>query len=221
MTKRTRRGRSALAHATGPVQSPSSLFCLEFVLDETGSMSSIRRQTVAGFNEFLREQQSAEGSARMTLTKFEGGSLRTPYQDVDLSFIPAMTTQSYVPGGGTNLFDAVGERIETLAERLQSWNVQPDALLVVMTDGGDTCSKYFNAQMISNLVARYRNLGWGFAYLGSDANALRIGQTMGFNSGEIRCFENTNIEETFRDLATATTVYRAAKAAGTTATMFR
>lgn len=184
-------------------------------------MTKIRRQTVAGFNEFLSEQKRASGIARMSLTKFEGGYLRTPYQDADLSFIPEMTMNSFVPGGGTNLFDAVGERIETLAERLSNWSVQPDVLLVVMTDGGDTCSQYFNAQMIANLVAQYRDLGWGFAYLGSDANAERIGQSMGFQRGEIRLFENANIEETFRDLASATTVYRAAKSAGATATMFR
>lgn len=222
MTKPTRKGRRVSAHALSQAKSPTSSFCMEFVLDETGSMSRIRGQTIAGFNEFVAGQNVENaGSARMTLSKFEGGKVITPYQDLNLSFVPKMTTDTYKPGGGTNLFDAVGHRITETARRLEQWTEQPNVLIIVMTDGGDTCSTRYSPASLGNLIAKYRNAGWGFAYLGSDSRALSIGESMGFRDGEIRCFKNEHIADTFRELTSSTVVYRTATVAGTAATMFK
>ena len=42
---------------------------IAFILDRSGSMSPHAEAAVAGFNEFLREQQSVEGIARITLVE--------------------------------------------------------------------------------------------------------------------------------------------------------
>ena len=44
---------------------------INFVLDKSGSMEVIREATIAGFNQFLRDQQEEGGSAAMTLTLFD------------------------------------------------------------------------------------------------------------------------------------------------------
>ncbi len=214
--KRPRRARSARVHIAQP--SPASQFYIDFVLDETGSMNRVKLQTVAGFNEFLAEQQAQEGDCRLTLSKFENGSIRCPIESLAIGLVPQMTTTTFQPGGGTNLFDAVGDRIEALEDRLASWTVKPNVFFVVMTDGGDTMSRYFNAEMISQMVARKRREGWTFSYLGADpCEAVQIGRDMGFEEREITTFEATNIQNVFRDLSAATTVHRAAAVSSTSA----
>lgn len=212
--QRPRRARSASVHVAQP--SPTLPFCIEFVLDETGSMTRVRSQTVAGFNEFLTEQQNVEGDCRLTLSKFENGNIRCPIENLGIGLVPPMSYRTFIPGGGTNLFDAVGDRIEALEDRLAQWADHPQVFFVVMTDGGDTMSQYFNADMIFKLVTQKREAGWTFAYLGADTRALTIGRDMGFRDSEITCFEVANIENVFRDLSASTTVHRASATRSTT-----
>jgi hypothetical protein len=190
---------------------------VEFLLDETGSMSRIKNATIGGFNDYLKEQQDQPGTCQMTLTKFEGGRLVTPYEDLDIGYVPKMTTSTFIPGGMTNLFDAIVERIRRRKEALKSWSVSPNVLLVVMTDGDDNCSKN-NINEVRGLIEQVTADGWTCVYLGADQNALYIGQQMGFHPSNIKSFASAEMEETMRDLSNATTVYRTAASKGTAST---
>jgi hypothetical protein len=194
---------------------------IEFVLDETGSMSCCSRQTVAGFNEYVGEQKNVEGACKMTLTKFESGALNIPYEGLDIGLVPPMTERTFCPGGGTNLYDAIGDRIESLAEQLESWTDKPNVLFVVMTDGRDNQSFRYSPPHIAALVSRYREKGWGFAFLAANQSAHYVGKQMGFLSTECRTYETARMTDTMRDLSSATTVYRAATMAGTATEIFR
>ncbi len=44
---------------------------IAFILDRSGSMASVTEAAITGFNEFLRDQQKAEGQARLTLVLFD------------------------------------------------------------------------------------------------------------------------------------------------------
>ena len=222
MNNRASKARRVVTPALPLAKNPNKQFAIEFVLDETGSMQRVLRQTVAGFNQFVEEQRAQSGDCRLSLTKFESSSLRTPYENLPISYVPEMNVKTFCPGGGTNLYDAVGLRIDRLAERLGEWKDHPDVLFVVMTDGEDNGSRYFNAKMVADLVHQHRKLGWAFAYLGAGRSAHQIGLEMGFTEGEIRTFDQVDIADTFRDFSTATTVYRSSRTAGdTTSTVFR
>ena len=47
---------------------------IAFILDRSGSMGAHAGAAIAGFNEFLRDQQSVEGQARLTLVIYMGVS---------------------------------------------------------------------------------------------------------------------------------------------------
>lgn len=217
MTKSSKRRRATICV---PQPLPTT-FLIEFVLDETGSMSSCKGATVGGFNDYIDEQRAVPGQCKMSLTKFQGGDLHTPYENLDLGFVPPMTDRMFVPGGMTNLFDAIGDRITTLAKSLETWAEQPNVLFIVMTDGGDNASRSHNAASIARLVGQYRERGWGFAYLGANQNAVTVGTQMGFLPTECRTFETAEMRETMRDLSTGTTVYRTAVASGVATEIFR
>ena len=44
---------------------------ISVILDRTGSMESIRDDTIGGFNTFLQEQKVQPGSATLTLVQFD------------------------------------------------------------------------------------------------------------------------------------------------------
>jgi hypothetical protein len=186
---------------------------IEFLLDETGSMGSCKNSTVAGFNDFLTEQQAQSGSCLLSLTKFDTGGQKTPYVDIDVRMVPGMIDDWFIPGGGTNLRDTIGARLASLKQRLETWSVKPNVLFVVMTDGDDNASREFSEPVIKAALKSYMQEGWTFVYLGADQDALEVANRLGFPDGNIKSFASSKMRETMQGLAKATTAYRATRSA--------
>jgi hypothetical protein len=183
---------------------------IEFLLDETGSMSSCKGQTIGGYNDFLTEQRSQDGKCLLTLTKFDSYGQRTPYIDLNIEMVPEMNDNTFIPGGMTNLRDTIGERIASLKQRVSTWTTKPNVLFVVMTDGDDNSSREFSEGTVKETIERHTEEGWTFVYLGADQDALKVASRLGFQDGNVKSFASSEMRETMRTLATATTAYRAA-----------
>ena len=110
---------------------------INIVLDRSGSMSSIKADTIGGFNQFLKEQKKNPESARISLYQFD--TIYEPvYSDRNLVEAPALTDSTFVPRGGTALIDAVCTTIDRVGERLRSMRPEDrpsQVLIVVVTDG--------------------------------------------------------------------------------------
>jgi hypothetical protein len=87
---------------------------LYFLLDRSGSMQSIREETVAGFGAFIDEQRNVPGVCRVTLAQFDH-EYDEVYADRDLADVPAL---QLTPRGSTALLDALGRTIVEAGERL-------------------------------------------------------------------------------------------------------
>ena len=93
---------------------------INFVLDKSGSMGSIREATIAGFNKFLEEQQEEGGSATLTLTLFDT-HFRTVARTVPIAQMRPLDQGSYVPGGryplpSSLLMTAIPARVAGVSE---------------------------------------------------------------------------------------------------------
>ncbi len=68
------------------------------ILDRTGSMESIRDDTIGGFNAFLNEQKQQPGKATLTLVQFDS---QDPYEVIHqvktIKEVPELTKETYVP----------------------------------------------------------------------------------------------------------------------------
>ena len=88
-----------------------------FILDRSGSMASMAKEAIGGFNAFLESQQKLPGEAKLTLVLFDHEYIvahsRRPIKDV-----PPLDDHTYVPRGSTALLDAIGRTINTIGERL-------------------------------------------------------------------------------------------------------
>jgi hypothetical protein len=196
-------------YITQPGAAQTRPVLIEIILDETGSMSSCKNQAISGYNTFLKEQREQPNKALLTLTKFDSNGLRTPYRDLDLAFVPDLTSDTFLPGSMTNLYDALGTRIDDIAHRVHDFTIKPMVLVVVITDGQDNASRIYSQAATRQLVETYTAQNWCFAYLGADARALQTAAALGISPGNAKAFDVEAFHETMETLSRGTTAYRA------------
>jgi len=159
---------------------------ISVVLDRTGSMESIRDDTIGGFNSFLAEQQAQPGATTLSLVQFDS---QAPFEVLQaftpVAAVPALTRETYVPRGGTPLFDAIGRGIIDLDARLAAMpeGERPSRIVfAIVTDGQENASREFTGDQVRGMIASHRQAGWQFVFLSADENAIRNGRSV--NVGE-------------------------------------
>lgn len=172
---------SARGGKTGKSQEERSIL-INFVLDKSGSMERIASATIDGFNEFLTDQQREGGKAVMTLTLFDT-DFETVASAVPVSEMVPLDRNTYVPGGMTALYDALGHTIR-ITDEFVAANQPDQVLFVVMTDGLENASREFTREHVFQLIAeRQAASGYEFIYLGANQDSYVESQRMGFREG--------------------------------------
>ena len=90
---------------------------LLMILDMSGSMYSLRDDTIGGYNSLIEEQKKEEGSAIVTTVLFNDG-YSVVHDRVDINDVEPMTNADYVPQGTTAMLDAVGKAITSIGQKL-------------------------------------------------------------------------------------------------------
>lgn len=158
---------------------------ISVILDRSGSMESLRDDTIGGFNAFLTKQKSEPGLATLTLVQFDS---QDPYEVIHhfkpIGLVPELDETTYVPRGGTPLLDAMGRGINDIEANLGKMQAAArpgKVLVVVVTDGQENQSREFSKKQIKEMVeAKTRKNGWEFLFLSSDLNAVEEAQAVGF-----------------------------------------
>jgi len=155
---------------------------ITIILDRSGSMASVKDDTIGGFNNFLGEQQKVEGEASLSLVQFDD-QYEVVYEDQDIMRAAPLTDRTFQPRGSTALFDAVGRTINSVGRRLAALAEaeRPDkVLLVVMTDGFENASTEFTAAGVSELINHQRNVySWEFMFIGANQDAVLSAREIG------------------------------------------
>ena len=76
---------------------------VSFLLDETGSMDSVRDKTVSGFNEYVATLRTNETPTLLRLMTFNTEGFSVVYNCEDIHSVADLTRQSYRPRALTNL----------------------------------------------------------------------------------------------------------------------
>lgn len=140
------------------------------VVDESGSMSIIRKQAYEGMNETIEtikkiQEAHPELEQRITLMTFDSAHKSFIYEDIPASRAEKLAWNMYNPGGATPLYDAIGlgiSKINALAGK------DDEVLVTVITDGEENCSEEYNLTMVKNLIEKLKELNWTFALIGTD-----------------------------------------------------
>lgn len=73
------------------------------VLDKSGSMGRVRRETIGGFNAWLKDQQELPDQALLTLALFDT-AYSVPIVATDITKVNPLDESRYMPSGSTALF---------------------------------------------------------------------------------------------------------------------
>ena len=87
---------------------------LVFILDRSGSMAGLEKDTVGGFNAMIEKQKKEPGAALVTTVLFDNEST-VIHDRLPLENVPPLTEKEYFTRGCTALLDAVGGAIRHIA----------------------------------------------------------------------------------------------------------
>lgn len=130
-----------------------------FLLDRSGSMASCQQETISGFNGYL---DGLKGDMKFTLTQFDSQGIDIIHDAVPIKEVKKLTSSTYVPRGGTPLYDAIGKTVRATEEKAKGHNV----LFVTLTDGEENSSSEWNKDTIQKLIKEMEGKGWTFAHIG-------------------------------------------------------
>ena len=155
---------------------------IAFILDRSGSMASMVEPAIAGFNSFLRDQQQAEGDARLTLVLFDDDYL-LPCASLPVAEVVELDTTTFVPRGSTALLDAIGRTIDELGARLAKIP-EPErpgqVVVAILTDGEENSSTRFTWQDIARKIGHQeKHYAWQFLFLGANQDGIATAARMG------------------------------------------
>ena len=140
------------------------------IVDESGSMSIIRNEALAGLNETIETCQKMqelhpEMEQRITLISFDSNHFKIHLDDEPAMKARKLTTKDYHPNAATPLYDAIGKGIAKLNAQT---GVGDNVLVTIITDGEENCSQEYNLKLVKNLIEKQKQQGWTFTLIGTD-----------------------------------------------------
>lgn len=162
------------------------------ILDRSGSMGTIKKATIDGYNRFLAEQKALDGKALLTLVQFDH-DYEVVFSAIDLQEISPLTAATYKPRGTTALLDAIGKTIEDTRDRLvaKSEGAVPQLIFLIITDGEENSSRDYSLKQIYDLIRRGEEIyKWQFVFLGANQDAIKTGQSLGVLESKSMTFKS-------------------------------
>ena len=158
---------------------------LVFILDESGSMSSLTSDTIGGFNSLISKQKKEDGEAFVS-TVFFSNSSKVVHDRVKLEDVPELTDREYVPSGSTALLDAVGDavhHIRNIHKYARKEDVPEKTLFVITTDGMENASRKYSHKDVKKLIEKMqKENGWEFVFLGANIDAAETAGSIGIRA---------------------------------------
>ena len=160
------------------------------IVDESGSMGSIRQQAFSGMNETLQTikivaEQKPDMEQHVTLITFDSNHTKFHYDNAEGLNVVPLHERDYQPGGCTPLYDAIGLGIS----KVNAVTRDGDTVLVtIITDGYENDSREYNLKMVKNLIEKLKKQNWTFTFIGTDdldvegmAASMGIYETLSFS----------------------------------------
>lgn len=157
---------------------------LVFILDKSGSMAGLEKDTIGGYNSMLKSQQHGEGEATVTTVLF-AHDYELLHDRININGVSPMTERDYQVGGTTALLDAIGFTIQKLVNVQRKTKEEERAekvLFVITTDGEENSSREFTSAKIKKMIQQQKEIyGWEFIFLGANIDAISTASQFGID----------------------------------------
>lgn len=191
---------------------------IAMVLDRSGSMGVIASDTIGGVNHFLREQKAVPGSCTFKLVQFDD-VIETVADNLPVSAVAELTSQTYKPRGTTALYDAIGRTVMETGNWLAA---KPEAerpakvLFVIVTDGQENASREFDRAKVFAMITHQREkYGWEFVFIGANQDAYAAAQSVGVSVSNALNYTANSVgtQSLYSDLSKKSAMFRCSASA--------
>jgi len=176
---------------------------ISFLLDETGSMESVKDDTIGGFNSFVDTlSKDIEGNCYFTLVKFDSSHETVVCEGVEPAEVPRLDNDNYRPGAMTPLIDAIFNIVKKTEELVKGKNMDKNnVLIVVQTDGNENRSRENTKDQLKELITGKEKDGWAFTFIGAGIDAFKEAGQYGFSRGSTMSYSMDSSMDSFDAIA--------------------
>ncbi len=155
---------------------------LVFILDRSGSMSGLEKDTIGGFNSLIQKQRKEKGKCYVSCVLFDDVQ-EVIYDRVPLNEVKKMTQKQYYAQGCTALLDAMGGAIHHIGNvHKYSKEEIGKTLFIIITDGLENSSKRYTYVTIKQMVERQKEkYGWEFIFIGANMDVIQEANKFGID----------------------------------------
>lgn len=158
---------------------------LVMILDRSGSMAGLEKDTIGGYNSMLEKQRAEEGDCVITTVLFDH-CYELLHDRIDIRAVKNITEKEYYVCGSTALVDAIGKTIDKIV------NVQKNTaedyraekvLFVIITDGEENSSRRYSLGQVKEMIEHQKKrYGWEFLFLGANIDAVATAGSFGIQA---------------------------------------
>jgi uncharacterized protein YegL len=166
---------------------------LIFILDRSGSMAGLEKETIGGFNGLIKKQLEDQGQTLVTTVLFDN-MFELLYEGKEAKNVK-LSSKEYFVRGSTALLDAIGNTINIVNKRFDSMEKEesPDnVMFIITTDGYENSSREFSKDQIREMIKHQTNRhNWEFMYLGANIDTVSEARDIGISAKYAVDFEAT------------------------------
>jgi hypothetical protein len=176
---------------------------VSFLLDETGSMSSIADDTVHGLNTYVEKLQEGDANIVFSLVSFNSNETRRRHVAEPVRSVPPMEREDYRPDAMTPLIDAAVKIIRATDEAVRHREDDPNVVVVMQTDGKENASVEHTHGDLALLIKEKTAAGWQFVFLGAGLDAFAVARQAGIDihPGQVVSYGRAMSREVFAETA--------------------
>jgi len=156
---------------------------LVFVVDRSGSMSSIASDMEGAIKSVIKDQNKLDKEILVTFVRFDI-EYEKVFNHIPIADIPEITIEAR---GMTALLDAMGKTINSFEREFseKEKKERPEKVLfMIITDGEENSSKEFSKEKVFGMIETVkRDHGWDFTFIGANQDAIKEGGNLGISRG--------------------------------------
>ena len=188
-----------------------------FILDRSGSMAGLERDTIGGYNSMIEKQKKEDGEALVSTVLFDD-RCEVLHDRVNLRDIKPITEKDYYVRGMTALLDAMGEAITHIGNvhKYARAEDRPEhTIFIITTDGMENSSRRYSYDKVKKLVERQqKKYGWEFLFLGANMDAITEAGKFGIKADHATNYvcDEKGTQINYRAMSKAVSMIRCAEA---------
>lgn len=160
------------------------------LLDESGSMVSVKRQTISGCNETINTIRSAQEKYADTQEHFVSiyafqGNDKVPsrylIKNQPIAKVPHINDEQYDPWGCTPLYDAVGSTLSDLKSVTKEREMAIGSVTII-TDGMENASEHYTLSQVAKMISALKEMGWSFNFIGANIDVKGTAKSLNIDN---------------------------------------